>query len=80
MTLAFWTSYWWWTLAVFAADVFGSEMVSLVEAHRTGQTHIQDWTLSDTIRRWSAAHRWLGPLIVGATAFLTFHFVGQANP
>lgn len=80
MTLGFWTGYWWWWLLSVFVSWAAMEGASLVAAHMQGTTHIQDWTLSDTIRRWSVVHRWLAPIAVGITAMLVWHFFGQSNP
>ena len=80
MTLAFWNAWWfYWLLAV--ALTFGvMEGWSLAAAHRAREKHIEDWTLSDTLRRWSAARRWLAPLVIGTAAMLMWHFFGETNP
>ena len=80
MTEGFWTATWWWWLLHVLLSWVILEGLSLITAHAQGTQHIEDWTLSDTIRRWSAAHRWLGPVAVGTTAMLAFHFFGQSNP
>ena len=75
-----WTSLWWaWLLAV-ALTWFALEITSIVIAHARAQKTVQEWTLSDTIRRWSAKRRWLAPLAVGVMAMLCWHFFGQLNP
>lgn len=79
-TTAIWTATWWWWLLAVALSWLGLEVLSLIKGHVTGQQHIEEWTLSDTIRRWSSARRWLAPLVVGAAAMLLMHFFGQANP
>lgn len=78
-TTAIWTATWWWWLLAVALSWLGLEVLSLVAAHRSGAKHIQDWTLSDCIRRWAAARRWLAPAVVGTATFLLVHFFGMAN-
>ena len=78
--LAFWTSLWWWWLLGVAASWATFEGLSIVAAVRCGQRVAEVWTLSETIRRWSSARRWLAPLVIGATAALLAHFFGQVNP
>jgi hypothetical protein len=80
MTIRWWTDYWWWWLLFVAISWFGMEMVAVVCAHIVGDKHIVDWTLSDTIRRWSGRYRWLAPMVVGVTAFLIWHFFVVQNP
>ncbi len=79
MTTFLATDIWWWFLAAFLV-VFGIiELGMILWAHVTGRKNIQDWTLSDTIRRWSTLHRWVGPVVSGVAAMLWFHFFMQAN-
>lgn len=78
-TTEFWTRYWFWWLLVVLVSWLVMEGVSIAVARRSHQPHFQVWTLSDTIRRWSVAHRWLGPLAVGTFAMLGYHFFVQAN-
>jgi len=76
----FWASlWWWWLLAVFVSWLV-AELASIWVAHMRGDKHVLEWTLSDTIRRWSAARRWLAPIAVGTTAMLLWHFFAQVNP
>jgi predicted membrane protein len=79
-SFAAWRRLWWWWLLLVALSWAGLEAASLVLAHVTGQQHIVDWTLSDTIRRWSSAEAWLAPLVVGTACGLLWHFFGQRNP
>lgn len=79
-TTAGWAAIWFWVLLSVAVTIGILEAASLVLAHLHGQKHIEEWTLSDTIRRWSSARRWLAPLVVGSAAMLLMHFFGQANP
>lgn len=78
MTQNFWTNYWWWWLFGVLLTWFAAEMLSIYEARRI-KLPGDAWTLSDTIRRWIAKYRWLGPLIAGVTAMLLWHFIGQQN-
>ena len=78
MTLLFWTRYWWWLFAVFATWL-PAELATLAIRHYLGLQNIADWTLSDTVRRWSAKYRWLAPLTAGTTAFLLWHFFLETN-
>jgi|GEM_PF-5438683 len=79
MTTLWWTTYWWWwLLAVFVTWVV-PELATLAIRHHLGLARIQDWTLSDTIRRWSVKYRWLAPLIAGTCAFLLWHFFIETN-
>lgn len=76
---AWWTAYWfWWLLAVFVSWLV-AELTAIGLAHYRGVKNIQDWTLSDTIRRWSGKYRWLAPVAVGTMAMLAYHFFVQAN-
>lgn len=75
-----WTEIWFWWLAAVAVSWLGLELASIVQAHLNGVRQVLDWTLSDTIRRWSAAHRWLAPIAVGTAAMLCWHFFAQQNP
>ena len=79
MTLAWWTTYWWWWLLFVGISWFIMEIASIVAAHIAGQKVIQTWTLSDTIRRWSSARRWLAPVVVGIVAMLVWHFFIEQN-
>lgn len=74
-----WTAYWWWWLLAILVSWLIMELLSIAVAHATGQRHFQEWTLSDTIRRWSASHRWLAPIITGCTTMLLYHFLIQTN-
>ena len=80
MSTAGWTSLWWWWLLAVLLSWAALEGASLVFAHLTRQKHIVDWTLSDTIRRWSSARSWLAPLAIGTACGLLWHFFGQPNP
>lgn len=55
------------------------ELYAILDAHLRGETNIQAYTLSDTLRRWSATRRWLAPAIVGTAGFLLVHFFGMGN-
>ena len=79
MTRDFWRRLWWrWLFAVALSWVL-LEAASIVAAHHAGVTPVEAWTLSDTIRRWSEAERWLAPLTIGTAAGLLWHFFGQKN-
>lgn len=59
---------------------FGSlELGSIAYAHAKGDPNVFDWTLSDTIRRWSLLYRIVAPATCGAVAFLLYHFFLQTN-
>lgn len=77
LTIAFWTNYWWWWLLFVLCSWLVLELLSILDGHLSGSKNIYDWTLSDTIRRWSVAYRWLAPATVGLTACLLWHFFGQ---
>ncbi len=80
MTLQFWTERWfYWLLAVLLSWMV-LEAASIFAAHMAGAKDIVDWTLSDTIRRWSVLHRWLAPVSSGFTMFLWAHFFIEQNP
>ena len=74
------TALWWWWLLFVALSWAFFEGALLVRAHVTGQRHIVDWTLSDTIRRWSMPRPWLAPLVVGTSCGLLWHFFAMSNP
>jgi len=78
--MIFWTRFWWWWIFSVAGSWAVFELASIWLAHIRGEKHITKWTLSDTIRRWSAARRWLAPIAVGTTAMLLWHFFAQVNP
>ena len=75
-----WTDLWFYWLLFVAISWAIFEGASLILAHRAQQRIIETWTLSDTIRRWSASRRWLAPVVIGVTAMLAWHFFGQTNP
>jgi hypothetical protein len=79
MTTVLATAIWWWFLAAFGMAFGVVELGMILLAHLTGRKNIQDWTLSDTIRRWSALHRWVAPVVCGFAAMLLYHFFGQGN-
>jgi cbb3-type cytochrome oxidase subunit 3 len=79
MTLTFWTDYWYFWLLFVLLSWLVAELASVYVAKRRGEKNIADWTLSDTIRRWSAKYRWLAPVVVGTTAFLVWHFFMLTN-
>jgi hypothetical protein len=68
-----WTNIWWWWLLAVAVSFSSLELEAIIADHG------QAFTLSDTIRRWSAKERWLAPLVIGFSAALLFHFFGQSN-
>ena len=74
-----WTRIWWWWLVFVALSWVCLEGDSIWRAWVAGQAHIQVWTLSDTIRRWSALHRWLMPVVTGTAVFLLCHFFYEQN-
>lgn len=74
------TAYWWWFLLFIFVSWLIAELGWIVYAHVTGQKNIFEWTLSDTIRRWSAKYRWLAPVVAGTCAFLLWHFFIEQNP
>jgi hypothetical protein len=78
--MLFWTRLWWWWLLAVFVSWLTAELTSIAIAHAKGDRHITEYTLSDTIRRWSSARRWLAPIAVGTTAMLLFHFFAQVNP
>ena len=78
MTLA-WTEIWWWWLLFVGVSFAVLEIGCIVIAHFRGQKNILTWTLSDTIRRWSALHRWIAPVVVGTCAMLLVHWFAQVN-
>lgn len=80
MTLAFWTHFWFYWLATVAVTFAVPELTTLAILHATGAKHIATWTLSDTIRRWSAEHAWLKYLVTATALFLLWHFFIQQNP
>lgn len=80
MMTTLWTEVWfWWLLAVFVSWLV-LEIGSVVLAHVRGERHIVEWTLSETIRRWSGAYRWLAPVAIGTACFLLAHFFLEVNP
>jgi hypothetical protein len=86
-SLAGWTGIWFWYCVIVVGSVAGSfgvlELGSVLWAHVTGQKHLVDWTLSDTVRRWRAGNRWLAPVFFGFVVFtiwLGWHFFFQNNP
>jgi len=79
VTAEWWSRYWAIWIAAFFLTWLVSELASIAMAHWRGDKHIAEWTLSDTIRRWSSARRWLAPVAVGITAFLLMHLFGIAN-
>ena len=79
LTLNWWQKYWWWWLLFVFLTWVVPELLAMVAAHVAGDKNIQDWTLSDTIRRWSAQYRWLAPIVVGTCAMLIWHWFAQLN-
>lgn len=79
-TTAAWTSLWWWWLIAVLVTFAVLESWSLYAAHRSGEKHIQDWTLSDTIRRWAISWRALSAITCGITVLLLVHFFATPNP
>ena len=75
----FWNHYWYYWLLWIFLSWLGAELASILNAKLKGQKNISDWTLSDTIRRWSAAHRWVAPITIATAAGLCWHFFGQLN-
>lgn len=75
-----WADYWWWWLLAVLASWLVPELISIGVARHRGLRNIEDWTLSDTIRRWSAKYRWLAPVVAGTTVFLLWHFFIERNP
>jgi hypothetical protein len=80
VTTEFWTAYWWWWLVAVFATFFVMEIAAVALAWRTHQRQYVVWTLSDTIRRWASAYRWLALVVIVAAAFLLWHFFVQQNP
>jgi hypothetical protein len=74
-----WTDIWFWWLLAILVSWLVLEVGSILVAKARGQGNIFEWTLSDTIRRWSAAHRLIAPLACGTVAFLLYHFFMQLN-
>ena len=79
MTLGFWTRLWFRWLLCVALSWVCLEGASMIAAHLAGAPLLQEYTLSDTIRRWSDLHRWLAPLAIGIMAGLAWHFFGERN-
>ena len=77
--MTFWTHLWFWWLLAVALSWVVLEVGSIVAGRYWKQANDATWTLSDTIRRWSAARRWLAPLVVGTCAFLLVHWFGMGN-
>lgn len=80
MTVDFWADYWWWWLVLVASSWLVAEIASIWFAHRCGATHVSEWTLSDTIRRWSQTRTWLAFVVMLVTVFLLWHFFVELNP
>ncbi len=78
-TTSWWTNWWWGWLVFILISWLIMELASISWAHYTKQKVITDWTLSDTIRRWSIKYRWLAPITVGIVAFLFWHFFAEQN-
>lgn len=75
-----WARFWFYWLLCVALSWAAAEAYSILKAHLTGAQHIVDYTLSDTIRRWSEARTWLAPLVIGSACGLLWHFFGMRNP
>ena len=75
-----WRRLWWWWLFGIAVSFVVLEGGSLVAAHLAGAQHIQDWTLSDTIRRWAMTWRNLAAIVSGFAILLLVHWFGTKNP
>jgi hypothetical protein len=76
---AFSTAFWfWWFVAVVLTWLI-PELIFIAIAHYRGEKNVQEWTLSDTIRRWSKQYRWLAPLFCGTAVFLCVHFFAMGN-
>lgn len=73
MNISFWRRLWFWWLI----GVAGS--FALLEGSSIALNEGFGWTLSDTVRRWSAGERWLAPLVCGFACWLLVHFFGEAN-
>lgn len=69
-----------WLLAWVGGTFLVLEFGSILWAHITGQRNIYEWTLSDTVRRWSGKYSWLALVAIGGSAALMWHLFGQANP
>lgn len=74
MTTAFWSALWFWWLVAVAASFAVIELASILIRKAVCGTRLVDWTLSDCIRRWSAAHHQVPALVVGACALLLVHW------
>ena len=72
--------YWLWWLAAVFFSWLPAELFLIWLAHHRGERNIQEWTLSDTVRRWRAEYRWLAPIAVGTMAMLMYHFFIETNP
>ena len=79
-SIKFWRYYWWWWLLAVLVSWLVPELVGLAIGYGTHQAVPQDFTLSDTIRRWAAGESWLAPVVVGVTAMLVWHFFVEKNP
>lgn len=78
--MIWWARFWFWWLAFVAGSWFVAEMASIADAHLTGRRYLVDYTLSDTIRRWSHMHRWIGLATMATAEFLMWHFFVAQNP
>jgi hypothetical protein len=77
---AYWTDIWFYWLVFVLVSWFVLEVGSILWAKVKHNTNIMDWTLSETIRRWSGRFKWLAPVVCGTTVFLLVHFFVESNP
>ncbi len=80
MTAVGWAHVWFWWLLFVLLSWLAMELDSIRDAHRRGETFVMDYTLSETIRRWSVKERWLAPVAIGTSCFLLAHFFLEKNP
>jgi len=80
MTEWFWTNIWWWWLFGIALSFVVLESAALWMAERNGTKHLEDWTLSDTIRRWEVQWRPLAAIVCGVMFALMIHWFVTLNP
>lgn len=69
-----------WLLGWVGGTFLVLEFGLIAWAHLAGQQNIYEWTLSDTVRRWSSKWRWVSLVLIGLSAALMWHLFGQANP
>ena len=79
MSQTFFNDFWWYWLATIAGSFGVVEVASIVVRRILFGQKIYDWTLSDCIRRWAAAHHWLPGVVTASMAVLCVHWFLMSN-